>query len=196
MGGMRMADSAIGTVRAFSMGNQLRFLATMVVLCSALVVAGCGPERTGATLGDLNKKIGGPGSRSRVVVIRDKDLTIIDTGWKVYLDGAVMGDLKTGTFVYRDTRPGPHKLMFSRPGDFSRASVQDFVAASGRTYVYRLHMNKKGQLVLQSGAAAGLAGLLISSAIADAADKRGFFDFTLLEGDEATKALEDIHLSN
>ncbi len=193
---VRVATSAKGFVRFFEAAKRLRFVVTLMALCGALVVAGCGPTRDGATLSTLNKKIGGPGSRSRIVVIRDKDITVFDVGWKVYLDGAVMGDLKTGTFVYRDARSGPHKLMFSRPGDFSRASIQDLVAAPGRTYVYRLQMNRKGQLVLQSSAAAGLAGLLISSAIADAADKRGFFDFTLLEGDEATKALEDIHLSN
>jgi hypothetical protein len=37
--------------------------------------------------------------------------------------------------------------------------------------------------------------MLISSAISDAADKRGFFDFTLLEGEAAKRALADIHLA-
>lgn len=177
--------------------KALKLVTLSGVLLVAVLIAGCaGPSRTGATLDELNSKIGGPATgRARIVVVRGKDITVVDSGWKVYLDGTVMGDLKTGTFVYRDSRAGPHKLLFSRPGDFSRASTRDFVAAPGRTYVFRLELNKKGQMVLQSSVAAGLAGLLISSAISDAADNRGFFDFTLLDGQAAKQALADIHLA-
>jgi hypothetical protein len=107
-------------------GKTLKAVALLGVLLAATLIAGCaGPTRTGATLNQLSKRIGGPaGGRTRIVVIRSKDLTVIDTGWKVYLDGTVMGDLKTGTFIYRDSRAGPHKLLFSRPGDLSRASTR------------------------------------------------------------------------
>jgi hypothetical protein len=43
--------------------------------------------------------------------------------------------------------------------------------------------------------AGGLAGLLVTSVVADAADKRGVFDFTLLEGAAAKQTLTDIHLA-
>jgi hypothetical protein len=179
----------VGAAKAF------KFITLSSILLAAILVAGCA-TRTGATLEQLNKKIGGPGpTRARIVVIRPNDITVIDAGWKVYLDGAVMGDLKTGTFVYRDRRAGQHKLVFSRPGDFSRASTREFIAAPGRIYIFRLELNEKGQMVTQSAVAAGLAGMLISSAISDAADKRGFFDFKLLEGAEAQQALADIHLA-
>lgn len=178
-------------VTPFKLGTLLAGL--LVILLSA----GCAPTRTGATLSELNKKVGGPGSKqARIVVIRDKDIgSLVDVGWKVYLDGASMGDLKTGTFVYRDRPAGARKLSFARAGDFSRASTHDFTAAAGRTYVFRLEMNEKGRLVFHSGVTAGLAGMLVSSAIAGAADQRGFFDFTLLEGEAAKQALADIRLA-
>jgi hypothetical protein len=180
------------------LGKAFKLVKLLGALFVALLLAGCAaPTRTGATLDQLNAKIGGPGQgRARIVVIRDKEAgTLIDAGWKVSLDGAVMGDLKSGTFVYRDRRAGPHKLFFWRPGDFSRASIREFVAAPGRTYVFRLEMNDKGKLLYGSAVAGGLAGLLVTSVVADAADKRGVFDFTLLEGAAAKQALTDIHLA-
>ncbi|HVZ54186.1 MAG TPA: hypothetical protein VG986_19630 [Pseudolabrys sp.] len=175
--------------------KAIKLIALPIVLFVVLLSAGCAPTRTGATLDDLNRKIGGPaGGQARIVVIRDKGIgTLFDSGWQVYLDGAAMADLKTGTFVYQDRPAGPHKLSFSRVGDFSRASTRDFVAASGRTYVFRLDLNEKGRMVQGSGVVAGLAGMLVTSAISDASDQRGFFDFTLLEGEAARQALADIH---
>lgn len=177
-------------------GTIFKLVAVPAVLFAVILSAGCAPTRTGATLDDLNKKVGGPGGgQTRIVVIRAKNTaTLIDSGWQVYLDAAVMGDLKSGTFLYRDRPAGPHKLMFARPGDFARASTRDFVAARGRTYVFRLDLNEKGQWVLGS-ASAGVTGLLVSSLIAHGADERGLFDFALLEGDFAKQALADIHLA-
>jgi hypothetical protein len=48
---------------------------------------------------------------------------------------------------------------------------------------------------MASTMAAGLAGMLVSSAIAHSADERGFYKFVPLEGDARTTALADIHLS-
>jgi hypothetical protein len=106
-----------------------------------------------------------------------------------------MGDLKTGTFVYRDRPAGSHKLTFERPGDLSRESHQEFAAASGRTYFFRLEMNQKGRLVMAASSQAGLAGLFISSAMSAAADERGLFDFTPLEDAAAREALADLRLA-
>lgn len=184
-----------GAVKAIK--RIAKLITLPIVLFAVLLSAGCVATRTGATLDDLNKKIGGPASgQARIVVIRDKGIEpLFDSGWQVYLDGATMGDLKTGTFIYRDRPAGPHKLSFSRAGDFSRASTRDFMAASSRTYVFRLDINDKGRLVQSSGVVAGLAGMLVTSAISDASDKRGFFDFTLLEGEAARQALADIHVA-
>jgi hypothetical protein len=174
-----------------------RWRVAIALLATALLAACAGPTRTGLTLDELAHKMGGPkAGKARVVVFREKGFPgIFDSGWEARLDGIAMGDLKTGTFVYRDPPAGSHELTFERAGDFSRASHQTVVAASGRTYVYRLELNEKGRIVAAMGANAGLAGLFVSSAVAAAKDDRGFFDFILLEGDAARISMEDLHLA-
>src|SRR4051812_43240663 len=75
---------------------------SMLALFAVLILAGCaGPERTGASLDALNKRVGLPRpGQARVVVLRSKEFHFFDVGWKVFLDQVAMGDLKTGTFVY------------------------------------------------------------------------------------------------
>lgn len=163
------------------------------------LVAGCaGPTRTGASLDTLTKTAGAPkAGQARIVVLRDKGYAgLFDAGWKVHLDGVPMGDLKTGTFVYRDRPAGPHQLTFARPADMSRASYHQFAAAPARTYVFRLEMNEKGRMVQAMGVSAGLAGQLVSSAISAAADERGFFDFVPLDDATARQAIADIRLAD
>ncbi len=172
-----------------------RLLLACVVLTA---VGGCtGPARTGATFNTLTQTIKAPKTgHVRIVVLRDKAFPgIFDTGWQAQLDGAPMGDLKTGTFVYRDLPAGSHKLTFARAGDLSRESHYEFVAVSGRTYFFRLEMNEKGRLVMAASSQAGLAGLFISSAMSAAADERGMFDFTPLDDGPAGEALADLHLA-
>ncbi len=133
---------------------------------------------------------------ARVYVLRDKAYPgIFDTGWQAYLDEAPMGDLKTGTFVYIDRPPGPHRLYFARPGDLYRASQQEISVLGGRTYYFRLHMNEKGQWINNSSQVAGLTGALLSSAISAAADERGLFDFTPLDEAAAKAAMAELHLA-
>jgi hypothetical protein len=169
----------------------------LVVLVLA-AVAGCsGPTRTGATLDSLKNTVGAPrAGQARIIVLRDKAFSgIIDAGWQVYLDGTQMGDLKTGTFIYADRAAGKHQLTFSRAGDLARASHQEFVASSGRTHFFRLDMNDKGRMVYGVGVTAGLAGMFISSVAADAADQRGFFDFTPLDDATAQQAIAELRLA-
>lgn len=170
-----------------------------LVVVALAVMAGCaGPDRTGASFESMTKRVGAPkAGQARIIVLRDKAFPgIFDTGWKVHLDGAPMGDLKTGMFIYRDRPPGSHQLIFARPGDFSRASHNSFSAAAGRTYFFRLELNEKGRVVNASAVAAGLAGLLVSSAAAAATDDRGFFDFTPLDDAAAREAMAELRLAD
>jgi hypothetical protein len=169
-----------------------------VVLVAAALAACAGPTRTGATLDALTKNIGAPKAGSaRVIVLRDKEFPgIFDVGWQVRLDGVPMGDMKTGTFVYRDIATGPHQLSFERVGDLSRASTRNLTVVSGRTYFYRLQMNEKGAIVSAMGTNAGLAGLFVSSAVSAAVDERGLFDFTPLDEGAARQEIADLHLAD
>lgn len=171
---------------------------TLVVIVVAFAAGCAGPTRTGASLDTLTKSVGGPkAGQARILVLRPKEFGhLFNVGWKVHLDGAVMGDLKTGTFVYRDRPAGPHQLTFARPGDFSRASHHEFVAAPAHTYFFRLEMNQKGMMVAATSGSAGLAGLFISSAVASAVDDRGFFDFVPLDEAAASTAAAELRLAD
>ena len=164
-----------------------------LALVVATAAAGCAPTRTGATLDAIAPPKPGV---ARVFVLRDKSFgNIIDTGFQAYLDEAPMGDLKTGTFVYRDVPAGPHKLFFARPLEMFRGSHQEFSAAPGRSYYFRLELNDKGKWIAASSVVAGMAGALASSAIGAAADDRGQFDFTPLDETAAQTAMAELRLA-
>jgi hypothetical protein len=164
-----------------------------LALTVAAVVSGCAPTRTGATLDAIEAPRSG---LARVVVLRDNAFPgFIDAGFQAYLDEAPMGDLKTGTFVYRDVPAGPHKLFFARPLEMFRGSRQEFSAAPGRSYYFRLELNDKGKWITASTMVAGMAGALASSAIGAAADDRGLFDFTQLDDATAQAAMAELRLA-
>jgi hypothetical protein len=179
-------------------GEVVRRLGGVFALGAILLLVACaGPTRTGPSFASLAKSTAGPkAGQGRIVVLRDKDFAdIFDIGWQVRLDGEPMGDLKNGTFVYRDRGPGSHQLTFERAGDLYRASHRTVSVAGGHTYYFRLELNDKGRTVMASGVAAGLAGMLIASAATSAQDDRGLFDFTPLEGAAAQQALAELRLA-
>jgi len=191
---VRVAGEPASGGRDFSvLQAAIRFWCLPLALAVVAMGAGCAPSRTGATLDALG--VPKP-ALARVVVLRDKAFPgIFDTGWQAYLDEAPMGDLKTGTFVYRDIPAGAHKLFFARPLELFRGSQQEFSAAPGRTYFFRLDMNDKGKWIAASGVIAGVAGILASSAVSAAADERGLFDFTPLDEAAAQAAMAELHLA-
>ena len=184
-----------GLSRTFKSGA--RFALPLLALLAAAMVAGCaGPTRTGATLDVLAKTTPPKGGQARIIVFRDKGFAgIIDAGWQVHVDGASMGDLKTGTFVYADRPAGHHRLTFMRGGDLIHVSIYEFDAAPARSYFFRIEMNEKGRMVAAMSQQAGLAGLFISSAVASAADDRGYFDFIPIDATVAPQTLADLHLA-
>jgi hypothetical protein len=173
---------------------RLAFLRLALAGAALTLVAGCAsPTRTGPTFDAVRAPAA---KQARIVVLRDKAMgDLFDVGWQAQLDGAPLGDLKTGTFVYRNVPAGPHKLTFARSGDMARESSRELVAASGRTYVFRLELNEKGRWVTAANSQGGVLPLLLISAAAHAADERGLFDFTVLEGAAASEALSDLHLA-
>lgn len=175
--------------------NASRFA---IAIFAAAVMAGCAaPTRTGPTFDAVTHSVGGPKpGQARVFVLRDKEFAgIIDPAWKVRLDGDVMGDLRTGTFVYRDRAAGHHVLTFARGGDLARESRREFDAAGGRTYVFRIELNDKGRLVA-AGSSQGLLPLLVTSAIASGSDERGLFDFIPLDDQAARQAMAELRLAD
>jgi Protein of unknown function (DUF2846) len=185
-------SASVGGVFLFLQAAK-QFLRMPLVLAVVAGFAGCAPTRTGATLDALAAPKSGV---ARVFVLREKSFgQIFDAGFQAYLDEAPMGDLKTGTFVYRDVPPGQHKLFFARPLEMFRGSQQAFSAVSGRTYYFRLELNEKGKWITASSIVAGAAGALVSSAISAGADERGLFDFTPLDDATARAAMAELRLA-
>jgi hypothetical protein len=158
---------------------------------AAAVLSGCAATaREGTSLAAMAQRAPKPG-QARIAVYRHKGYGgLFDVGWKVGLDGEPMPGLKTGTFVYRDVPAGRHQLVFLTD-HFPRVSRHEFDAAAGRTYAFRVEMNEKGKMLQATGAAAGVAGLLVAGAISAATDDRGSYDFMPVD----PAALADIALA-
>jgi hypothetical protein len=181
-----------GPIRSF-FNAVIRFCRVPVTLGALAVLIGCAPTRPGATLDAIAPLRPG---LARVVVLRDKAFgQIADAGFQAYLDEAPLGDLKTGTFVFRDIPAGQHKLFFSRPLELYRASQKEFSAAPGHIYHFRLEANDKGNWILAGAVLGGVVGLAATSAITAAADERGLFDFTQLDDAAASAAMAELRLA-
>ena len=169
-----------------------------LVLAAMALMAGCAAtSRTGADLETLNKTVGAPkAGRARVFVLREPGYGGIgDTGWEIHVDGAPIGALKTGTFVYRDLPAGRRQLSFAPPGHLARASHYELAAVPGRTYYFRLEMNDKGKMINAGAALGGLSGYFLASAIADGSDERGVYDFIPMEDAAARTAMAELRLA-
>jgi len=159
------------------------------------MVSGCATTRDGASYSAFAQKVGLPRpGTARVVIMRDKGYAgLIDAAWVVRADDHPMTGLKTGTFVYRDVPAGHHQFSFVW-SDFPRPSRLDMDAVAGRTYYYRLQLNDKGAL-LRGGGSAGVVGMLVTGAMAAAADDRGAYDFVPVDEATARQALTELALS-
>ena len=152
---------------------------TALLVLAAALLAGCSvTARDGASFSALAKSMGPPkAGQARIIVFRDPAFAgIADPAWPVTIDGEAMGKVRTGEFIYRDRPGGRHKLVLQWD-PFPRPSFLEFDATPGRTYVFRIIVNDRGKTLQATGAAAGLAGMLITAAVMAATDERGSYDF-------------------
>jgi hypothetical protein len=172
-------------------GAQTRRL--LLCIFAAAILSGCVTAREGPTLTSVAPLKSG---QSRVVVFRPPgNGGLIDPAWAVQLDGAPLGNIKTGTFAYVDRPAGHHQLSFI-DSYFPRPSLHDFNALPGRTYVFRIELNEKGRMILAGSMGAGLAGLVVTTAVGAASDDRGTYDFILVDEASAREVLAELHLAS
>jgi hypothetical protein len=166
------------------------------LLIVALVCGCAAPARNGASFATAVQTLGQPkAGNTRIVVFRDKGYAgLIDAGWPIRLDDAPIGNVKTGTFVYADRPAGRHQLSMIG-SNLPRPSRQDVNAAPSRTYFFKVDLNEKGRLIAAGSASAGLAGLLVTSVAAAAADERGAYDFTPVDEATAKQVLAEYSLA-
>src|SRR5438270_13291140 len=92
---------------------------TILLSMAAVLLCSCATARTGPDFAATSQSVGPPkAGNARIVLMREKAYAgVIDSGWTITLDGEPIGELKTGTFLYRDRPAGPHQLLVDQfPG--------------------------------------------------------------------------------
>lgn len=168
----------------------------MLSLLAAAMVSGCATARDGATLASVAQTMGPPkAGQARIVVYRPPGHSgLFDVAWAIRLDDRALGKIKTGTFAHVDRPAGRHQLSFIS-SDFPLPSRFDFDAVAGRTHVFRIEQNDKGRMIAAGSQVAGLAGLLITSAVGQASDDRGTFDFVPIDEATGRQILAELRLA-
>jgi hypothetical protein len=172
---------------AVSVANRLlplsprahNFCRTTLLVLAAAMLSGCSvTPRNGASFSALAQSMGPPkAGQARIIVFRDPAFAgLVDPAWPVTIDGEAMGKVKTGEFIYRDRPGGRHKLVLHWD-PFPRPSNLEFDAVPGRTHVFRIVLNERGQTLQATTSAAGLAGMFITGAVMAATSERGSYDF-------------------
>jgi hypothetical protein len=81
-----------------------------------------------------------------------------------------MGELKTGTFLYRDRPAGRHQLSVEETG-FPGVTRKDISVASGRTYFFLVRPSERSKQLQAAQVAGGLAGLAVTAIVTSQADR-------------------------
>jgi hypothetical protein len=173
-------------------GVMFRNVCTFV---AAALLFGCAGTREGLDFAAVSQMNGGPKKgQGRIVVLRETQVTgSMDGGYPVSLDGQPMGDLRTGTFLVRDTPAGRHELTVSQ-WSFPGVTKQEVSIASGRTYFYAANMSERGK-ALMVGSMAGIAGLAVTAVATSGNDNAGPVDFVLLDEAAGRQMISQLRLA-
>jgi hypothetical protein len=170
------------------------FRSVRASIATALLLSGCASTQEGLDFAAVSQTSGGPkNGQGRIVVLRETAFVgSMDGGYSVSLDGEPMGDLKTGTFIFRDRPAGRHELSVNR-WDFPGVTKHEFSVAPGRTYFYAAKMSERAQALL-AGSFAGLAGLAVTAVATSGSSNPGPVDFVLLDDAAGRQAISELRL--
>lgn len=166
-------------------------------IAAAILLSGCAAtERTGTDYAGMVQKVGPPrAGQSRIVVLREKAYGGIgDPGWDIKLDGTPMSGLQTGTYVYAD-RPAGHHQLSATETLFPGETHSDIAAETGRTYFFIARRSERAQALLATSATAGLAGLVVGSAVTAGYSNPGPLDFLPLDEASARMTIAELRLA-
>jgi hypothetical protein len=167
----------------------------LVLFALAAALFGCATAREGADFASVSRTVGTPkAGQGRIVVLQEAGYAgIIDYGFPVTLDGASMGELKTGTFLYRDRPAGHHQLSVEETG-FPGVTRKDISVASGRTYFFLVRASERSKQLQASQVAGGLVGLAVTAMVTSQADNPGPVDFVALDDTAGRQAIAALRL--
>jgi hypothetical protein len=164
------------------------------VLIAAALLFGCA-TRDGMDFPSVTQTNGAPkNGQARIVVLLEKGYAgVFDFGYPVALDGEPMGELKKGTFLFRDRPAGRHELSVDQ-WDFPGATKQEITVAPGRTYFFLTRMSTRGK-ALTAGSFAGLAGIAVTALATSGDSNQGPVEFVPLDEAAGRQAISELRLA-
>jgi hypothetical protein len=162
-------------------------------LIATTLLFGC--ARDGLDFASVSQTSGGPkNGQGRIVVLLEKGYGgVLDFGYPVSLDGEPMGELKTGTFLYRDRPAGRHELSVNQ-WDFPGVTKQEITVAPGRTYFFMTRQSERGKAIAVGGFG-GLAGIAVTAAATSGNANPGPVDFVPLDDAAGQQAISELRLA-
>lgn len=162
---------------------------------AAAALSGCVTAREGVDYASMVQSAGAPkAGQGRIVVLREAGYGGLgDYGYAVTLDGAPMGELKTGTFLYLDRPAGRHQLSVEVTA-FPGVTRHDFSVVSGRTYFFLVQESERSRQLQGAQIAGGLVGLAVVAAATSQADNPGPVDFVALDAAAGKQAIANLRL--
>jgi Protein of unknown function (DUF2846) len=166
-------------------------------LCVAvLLLSGCVTDKVGTDYAATPQRIGPPpAGQSRVVLLapQKKGLLFQGTVCDVTLDGATVGALKIGTYLYVDRPVGRHQLGATQslfPGE----TKTDVTTQAGRVYFFLVQASQRSKAVSAGAMVGGVAGALVASGASSGSENPGPVDFVPLDEAAARTKIEELQL--
>lgn len=137
----------------------------VLLLAVGAMLTGCVSDQVGTDFASVSRKVGPPrAGQSRVVLLQDKrnGLSMAICACEVKLDGAPLGKVVAGKYVYADRPAGRHEVLVTElmfPGDTKREIVME----SGRTHFYLVKSSPRHDAATGGAILGGLAGLAVVS---------------------------------
>jgi hypothetical protein len=163
------------------------------VLIVTTLLFGC--ARDGLDFPSVTQTNGAPkNGQARIVVLLEKGYSgVFDSGYPVALDGEPMGELKMGTFLFRDRPAGRHELSVDL-WDFPGVTKQEITVAPGRTYFFLTRMSARGKAIT-AGSFAGLAGIAVTAVATSGESNQGPVEFVPLNDAAGRQAISELRLA-
>ena len=162
-----------------------------------VVLTGCASQMSGVYYAGAMQKLGPPkAGQARIVVFQENPsgVSFEKTACDVKLDGALIGKLPPGTYVYADRPAGQHQIVVTEslfPGETTR----DVTLQAGRTYFFASKASSRRNTVTGLGMAGGLAGVVIASAVTSGSDNPGPVDLSPIDEASARLAIAELQLA-
>lgn len=168
-----------------------------VGLCvGVMLLSGC-VTGSGTDYAGLAKKLGAPtAGQSRVVILQEKRSNLVSYCiCDMKVDGADIGKVKTGTFIYADRPSGVHVLTADELL-YAGQTKREIRTEAGRTYFFLIRSSKRHDAVNGSAFVGGLAGAAIATVATSGDENPGPVDIFPLGDATARTTLAELELSN